>query len=57
MSVMEEAFANNPVPNKTTILHLAQQTGLLERKIYRWFDNKRFRKRHKGAVVLREYTS
>ena len=41
-SVLEAAFANNYFPNKTMLIHVAEQTGLAENVIRHWFRNKRY---------------
>ena len=39
--LLEAAFSNSYYINKTTQIHLAQQTGLCERSIRSWFNRKR----------------
>ena len=42
ISVLEEAFvANDWYPNRSTLMQLAQQTGLDEKRICRWFTYRR----------------
>ena len=55
--VLEAAFANNYFLNKTTLMHLTQQTGLCKGKILRWFKHRRScirRASEKGTISVRE---
>ena len=59
MSVLETEFTNNPYPTKTTIMQVAQQTGLLEQRVRRWFANKRLQARREKiipTILFSEYT-
>ena len=42
-SLLEAAFASNFYPTKTTLLQVAEQTGLGEERVRRWLINKRVR--------------
>ena len=56
-SVLEAAFRNNCFPNKDTLMLLAQQTGLTERRVRRWLSERRTKIRHgrkEGAVPINE---
>ena len=56
-SVLEAAFANNYYLNKTTLMHVAQETGLCKEQIRVWFQNRRScirRARNKGTISIRE---
>ena len=40
-SVLKAAFTYNCFPNKTTLMQLAQQTGLTKQRVSQWFTTRR----------------
>ena len=50
-SILENVFANNYYPNKTTIKDLAQKVMLDERRVYYWFVRRRLKVQNSGAIA------